>query len=46
MAERAAAVALLDARPITRRIMLDEDKRYDNATFVNALQVRQVLQIA
>jgi len=42
MAERASAVALLDARPTTRRIMLDEDKNYDTATFVNALRVRQV----
>jgi hypothetical protein len=46
MAERASAVALLDARPTTRRIMLDEDKNYDTATFVNALRVRQVPQIA
>ena len=42
MAERAVAIALLDARPTTRRIMLEEEKNYDTATFMNALRVRQV----
>ena len=41
-AERDAAVALVDARPSTRRITLAGDKNYDTAAFVNALRVRQV----
>ena len=41
-AERDAAVALVDARPSTRRITWAGDKNYDTAAFVDALRVRQV----
>ena len=41
-AERDAAVALVDARPSTRRITLAGDKNYDTAAFVDALRVRHV----
>lgn len=41
-AEREAAVALVDARPDTRRITLGGDKNYDTAAFVEALRTRQV----
>lgn len=41
-AEREAAVALVDARPTTRRITLGGDKNYDTAAFVDALRARQV----
>lgn len=41
-AERDAAVALVDARPSTRRITLAGDKNYDTAAFVDALRDRQV----
>jgi len=41
-AERAAAVALLDARPTTRRITLGGDKNYDTHQFVQDLRALQV----
>lgn len=41
-AERAAAAALLDARPPTQRSTLGGDKNDDTAAFVDALRVRQV----
>lgn len=41
-AEREAALALVDPRPLTRRITLGGDKNYDTAAFVDALRVRQV----
>lgn len=41
-AEREAAVALLDARPTTRRITLGGDKHYDTHQFVQDLRALQV----
>jgi IS5 family transposase len=41
-AEREAAVALLDARPTTRRITLGGDKNYDTHQFVQDLRALQV----
>lgn len=41
-AEREAAVALVDARPTTRRITLGGDKNYDTHEFVQDLRARQV----
>jgi transposase len=41
-AEREAAVALLDARPPTRRITLGGDKNYDTHQFVQDLRALQV----
>ena len=40
-AEREAALALADTRPLTRRITLGRDKNDDTAAFVDALRVRQ-----
>jgi transposase len=41
-AEREAAVALLNARPTTRRVTLGGDKNYDTHQFVHDLRARQV----
>lgn len=41
-AEREAAVALLEARPTTRRITLGGDKNYDTQQFVQDLRALQV----
>jgi transposase len=41
-AEREAALALVDAQALTRRITLGGDKNYDTAAFVDALRERQV----
>jgi transposase len=41
-AEREAAIALLDARPTTRRITLGGDKNYDTHQFVQDLRALQI----
>jgi transposase len=41
-AEREAALALVEAQALTRRITLGGDKNYDTAAFVDALRERQV----